>query len=322
MRQYIIRRIILSIFTLFGVSLILYALARLMPADYIETITAGRPNITPEMKANLRSLYGLDTGILQGYFNWITGVLSGDLGTSFVYARPVTEVIGERIKFSLYLFVPAVILQYLIAIPLGIISATKQYSKADYTITVIALIGISLPSFFFAALLQKIFAIDLRILPLQGMVTARYDYQGFDLFLDMAKHFTLPIIVLTITSIGEIMRYVRTNMLEVLNSDYIRTARAKGLNENVVIYKHAFRNTLILIVTLTATVLPSLFSGAMITEKIFGIDGLGTTAFTAVQSGDIPFIMAFNMFITVLTLLGMLIADILYSVVDPRIRLS
>jgi peptide/nickel transport system permease protein len=185
-----------------------------------------------------------------------------------------------------------------------------------------ALFGISLPSFFFAAILQRVFSIGLGVLPLQGMITARYDYTGFKLFLDIAKHMILPITVFIVTGIGGLMRYSRTNMLEVLNADYIRTARAKGLSENKVIYKHAFRNTLIPIVTMIGGSIPGLFSGAIITEGIFAIDGLGYTALQAMRMGDIPFIMAFNMFLAVLTLLGTIIADILYAVVDPRIRLS
>jgi peptide/nickel transport system permease protein len=154
------------------------------------------------------------------------------------------------------------------------------------------------------------------------MMTARMDYVGVARALDMAKHFILPITVLTITSIGGLMRYSRTNMLEVLNADYIRTARAKGLNESKVIYKHAFRNTLIPIVTMVAGMIPGLFSGAIITEGIFAIDGLGYTSLQALKAGDIPYIMGFNIFLAVLTLLGTLLSDILYAVVDPRVRLK
>jgi peptide/nickel transport system permease protein len=152
------------------------------------------------------------------------------------------------------------------------------------------------------------------------MATARLSLTGFPLFLDMAYHFILPVIVLTLVGIGGLMRYSRTNMLEVINSDYIRTARAKGLSEKTVIYKHAFRNTLIPIVTMAGGMLPGLFSGAIITEGIFAIDGIGYTALRALNSGDVPFLMGFNLFLSVLTLVGILISDILYAVVDPRIR--
>ncbi len=322
MRQFILRRLMLSVFILIGVSILIYTLIRSMPGDYVQSITAGNPNVTPENILRLRRLYGLDTGILEGYFRWLGQAVRGNFGDSFIYKRPVAEVIRSRMWISFWLAFTAFIIQIIIAVPLGIISATKQYSKMDYFVTTFALFGISLPTFFFAAILQRVFAIGWGILPLQGMVTARYDYQGFRLLLDMAKHFILPVMVFVVTGVGGWMRYSRTNMLEVLSADYIRTARAKGLSEQKVIYKHAFRNTLIPIVTLIGASIPGLFSGAIITEGIFAIDGLGYTALQAMRMGDIPFIMAFNMFLAVLTLLGTLIADILYAVVDPRIRLS
>lgn len=322
MKQFIIRRLLLSILILFGVSIIIYTLIRCMPGDYVTTITAGNPNVTPDMIMRLKKLYGLDTGIIEGYFKWLGQAIRGNFGDSFVFKRPVTEIISSKMWISFSLAFTAFVIEILIAVPLGIISGTKQYSKLDYFVTTFALFGISLPSFFFAAVLQRIFAIGLGILPLQGMVTARYDYTGFRLLLDMAKHFILPITVFVVTGIGGLMRYSRGNMLEVLNADYVRTARAKGLSENKVIYKHAFRNTLIPIVTMIGGSIPGLFTGAIITEGIFAIDGLGKISLMAMRQGDIPFIMAFNIFIAVMTLLGTLISDLLYAVVDPRVRLS
>ncbi|MDA3730669.1 ABC transporter permease [Niameybacter massiliensis] len=322
MRQYIIRRLFISIFVLLGVSMIVYGLLRLAPGDYVSTITQGRPDVTQEMKDQLAELYGLNKGVVEGYIDWVSDAVKGDFGDSLVYSKPATAVIKDKMWISFWMALPSFILQLLIAIPLGIISATKQYTMTDYTVTTIALVGISLPSFFFAAILQRIFAMGLKWFPLQGMVTARMDYEGFALIMDMAWHFILPITVLTVLSIGGLMRYSRTNMLEVLNADYIRTARAKGLSEHKVIYKHAFRNTLIPIVTMVGGMIPGLFSGAMITEGIFSIEGLGYVGLKALRSGDIPFMMAFTMFIAVLTLLGTLLSDILYAVVDPRVRLK
>ena len=322
MRQYIIRRLFISIFVLLGVSMIVYGLLRLAPGDYVSTITQGRPDVTQEMKDQLAELYGLNKGVVEGYIDWVSGAVKGDFGDSLVYSKPATAVIKDKMWISFWMALPSFILQLLIAIPLGIISATKQYTMTDYTVTTVALVGISLPSFFFAALLQRVFAMELKWFPLQGMVTARMDYEGFALIMDMAWHFILPITVLTVLSIGGLMRYSRTNMLEVLNADYIRTARAKGLSEHKVIYKHAFRNTLIPIVTMVGGMIPGLFSGAMITEGIFSIEGLGYVGLKALRSGDIPFMMAFTMFIAVLTLLGTLLSDILYAVVDPRVRLK
>ena len=322
MKQYIIRRILISILVLFGVSVILYGLIRIMPGDYVQNATAGNPKITEEMRQNMRHIYGLDTGIVEGYFKWLGGALTGNLGNSFVYNEPVTKVIGSKMWTSFSLAAIAFIIQVGLAIPLGIISATRQYSRTDYALTTFAVIGISVPSFFLAAILQRIFAIGLKILPLSGMVTAREDYVGFRHILDVGWHFILPIAVLVVISIGSLMRYTRTNMLEVLNADYIRTARAKGLSEHSVIYTHAFRNTLIPIVTLIGGMIPTLFSGAIITETVFAIDGIGKTAFDCLKQGDIPLVMGFNMFLALLTLIGTLLSDVFYAVVDPRVRYS
>lgn len=322
MVAYIVRRFFLSIFILFGVSVVLYALIRSMPGDFVSNATAGNKMVTPEMRDALRGLYGLDVSIFEGYIRWVGNALQGNLGMSFKFDMSVAQVIRNKMWHSFTLSAIAMVLQLLIAIPLGIVSATKQYSRTDYAVTVAALIGISLPSFFFAAVLQRIFAIQLGWVPIAGMIDPRMNYEGFELVLDKLHHLILPIIVLTVISVGGLMRYSRTNMLEVLNADYIRTARAKGLSERVVIYRHAFRNTLIPIVTMVGGMLPGLFSGAIITESIFSLDGLGNTLYQCIQAGDIPYVMAFCMFLSILTLVGTLISDLLYAVVDPRVRLS
>ncbi|MEG1874302.1 MAG: ABC transporter permease [Angelakisella sp.] len=322
MKQYIIRRVLVSLLVLWGVSVLLYGLIRMMPSDYVQNVTSGNTRITAEMKENMRRIYGLDEGIVEGYVQWLGKAVTGDMGISFAYNLPVTKVIGKKMWNSFALAATAFVIELMLAIPLGILSATKQYSKIDYALTGVAIVGISVPSFFLAAVLQRIFAIGLKWVPLSGMITAREDYEGFRLVLDMGWHFILPICVLAITSIGALMRYTRTNMLEVLNADYIRTARAKGLSEHSVIYTHAFRNTLIPLVTLVGGMIPGLFAGAIITETVFAIDGIGKTAFDCLKLGDIPFVMGFNMFLAVLTLIGTLFSDILYAVVDPRVRYS
>ena len=320
MKQYIIRRVLISICVLFGVSFLIYGILRSMPGDFVEQMTSGNPTITAEQKELLRESYGLNGSVIEGYIGWIKNAVKGDFGTSFLYAKPVTEVISSRMWTSFSLASIAFGIQLCIAIPLGILAATKQYTKIDYAIVFLALAGISLPSFFFAAILQRIFAMGLGWLPLSGMVTARENFTGFRLTLDIGYHFILPIAVFVITGIGSWLRYVRTNMLEVLNADYIRTARAKGLAERKVIGKHGFRNTLIPIVTFIGGSIPSLFAGAIITEGIFSIPGLGKAALDAVGNKDLPFLMGYLMFMAVLTLIGTLISDILYAVVDPRIR--
>ena len=260
--------------------------------------------------------------ILKGYFSWLGNMLSGDLGDSFLYQRPVGDVISDHMWISFLISLVALIFQFAIAIPLGIVSATKQYSVTDYAVTIITMIGISLPSFFFAALLIKIFSSWLGWFPASGLVSASGSSEGFAYFLDMLHHLALPMMVLIVLSIGGLMRYTRTNMLEVLNSDYIRTARSKGLSEKKVIYVHAFRNTMIPLMTLLAGILPSLFGGAMITEQVFAIDGIGKLAYNALQRGDVPFIMGYNMFLAVLTVIGTLMSDLMYAVVDPRVKLA
>lgn len=300
----------------------LYFIAHLVPGDYVANITAGNPNITAEMEERMREVYGLDKGLMEGYFSWLGDALHGDFGTSFIYQKPVSQVIMRFAPITFVLAFTAMIFEVLIAIPLGILAARKQYSKTDYVIVAITLMGISLPSFFFAAILRLVFSIGLGVLPLSGMVNARAGYEGFARIMDIGKHLILPVIVFVITGVGGLLRYTRNNMLEVLSSDYVRTARAKGLPERKVIGKHAFRNTLIPIVTMVGGMIPGLFGGAVITEGIFALEGLGNVAFTAVMKGDIPYLMGFNMFLAVLTLIGTLISDILYAVVDPRVRYS
>lgn len=332
MFKYIVKRILLSILILLGVSIILYVLIRLMPADFLEnkfSSQLGQGTMTMEDLMKIKELYGLDDnsfrGIVIGYFDWLFKALQGDLGNSFIYQKPVASVIADKMWISFAISGVALIFQFGIAIPLGVSSAVKQYSIQDYLVTIFTMIGISFPSFFFAALLIKLFAVELGWLPVSGQVDAGMDYTEVSTFGYLFSNFThliLPMITLVVLSIGSMMRYTRTNTLEVLNADYIRTARAKGLSERKVIYKHAFRNTMIPLVTIFAGILPSLFGGAMIVEQVFSIEGIGNIAYKALQQGDIPFIMGYNMFLAVLTVIGTLLSDIMYAVVDPRVKLG
>lgn len=328
MRNYIIKRILLSILILFSVTFIIYAILRCLPASYVETMAmqlSTAPGAKPydEWIAQLNASYGLDKGILAGYLVWLGDFASGNFGDSWKFTVPVIEKFNDVIWLSFVMGAIAFILELVIAIPLGIIAATKQYSKADYAITAGALVGISLPTFFFATLLKLVFAVKLQWFDVSGLVGRNYaQLDSWGQFMDKANHLVLPIVTLVIVSIGSLMRYTRTNMLEVLNADYIRTARAKGLSESKVVYKHAFRNTLIPLVTIVGGSLPGLFSGALITETIFSIPGIGFTSYQAMVIGDIPFSMFYMTFMAVLTLAGNLIADILYAVVDPRVRIA
>ncbi len=328
MRNYIIKRILLSILILFSVTFIIYAILRCLPASYVETMAmqlSMAPGAKPydEWIAQLNASYGLDKGILAGYLVWLGDFATGHFGDSWKFTVPVIEKFNDVIWLSFVMGGISFVLQLIIAIPLGIVAATKQYSRADYAITAGALVGISLPTFFFATLLKLVFAVKLQWFDVSGLVGRNYaQLDSWGQLMDKANHLVLPIVTLVIVSVGSLMRYTRTNMLEVLNADYIRTARAKGLSEDKVIYKHAFRNTLIPLVTIVGGSLPGLFSGALITETIFSIPGIGFTSYQAMVIGDIPFSMFYMTFMAVLTLAGNLIADILYAVVDPRVRIA
>ena len=330
MFKYILKRIGYSILILLGVSLIIYFLIRLMPVDFIQdkinAMNQGGATVSEETVEAMYKMYGLGDnsfmGILSGYFSWLSALARFDLGTSFVYGIPVAQVIVEHMGVSFAVALIATIFEFMIAIPLGITAATHQYSLRDYIVTVLVMIGISLPSFFFGNMLKDMLALKLGWFPASGLVNATASYTGIQLLGDYAVHMFIPILTIVILSIGARMRMTRTNMLEVLNSDYIRTARAKGLKENVVIYKHAFRNTLIPLVTSMAGLLPSLFSGAIITEQVFDLPGIGNIALDAMNRGDIPFIMGYNMFLALLSVLGVLLADLMYGIVDPRVKLE
>ena len=328
MKKYIIKRLFWSLVILFIVSFLLYILMRSLPTSYLEQI-ARQKSQQPGSKSfeewmqQLEATYGMDKGIVPGFFAWLGRAVRGDFGDSWKYTVPVTQKFREVVGISFIMSLIVMVLEMLISVPLGIIAATKQYSWEDNVISIVALAGISLPTFFTASLLKLVFSVKLQWFDLGGLVGRNYDIlspSGKNL--DIALHLVLPILTLLIANIGAYMRYMRTNMLEVLNSDYIRTARAKGLSERRVIYHHAFRNTLITLVTIWGTSLPALFSGAMITEQLFSIPGIGYTSYQAMISGDIPFSMFYLVFIAVLTLIGNLLTDILYAVVDPRVRID
>ncbi len=329
MFKYILKRIGISLLILLGVSFVLYALIRCMPTSFVDNkllaLTQKAPEVSANLAAEMKKAYGLDVGIVKGYFNWFTNVFRLDFGKSFVSGRPVLEELfnADRIGTSFMVAAVATVFEFMIAIPLGITAATHQYSIRDYVVTVFVLIGISLPSFFFGQMLKDIFANKLGWFPVAGMKDASLTYaNAWEAMADFLHHMFLPILTVVILSIGGRMRMTRTNMLEVLNSDYIRTARAKGLKEGKVIYKHAFRNTMIPLVTGLAGLIPSLFSGAMITEQVFNLTGIGNYALNAMMQGDIPVIMTYNMFLAILSVTGVLLADLMYGIVDPRVKLS
>ena len=328
MRKYVLKRILISIVILFFVSFIIYGLMRCLPTSYIERM-AQQKAMAPGSKsyeewlAQLEEMYHMNGGIISGFFAWMGEMFTGNFGDSWLYTVPVLQKFNDTVWLSFIMGGIAFILEIIIAIPLGVLAATKQYSRTDYAISVFALAGISLPTFFFASLLKLVFSVKLGWFDLYGL-TGRFFNSMTPLQQagDIAYHMVLPIITLMMLSIGGLMRYTRTNMLEVLNSDYIRTARAKGLSEKVVVNKHAFRNTLIPLVSYMSYLLPSMFGGALITETLYQIPGIGFVAYQAIVRGDIPFAMFYTTFQIILTQVSLLLADIMYAVVDPRVRVN
>ncbi len=328
MSKFIVRRIFLAVLIVIFGSFVIYAVIRALPSSYVETIARQRASLPgsksyTEWLAQLNALFRLDTDIFSGYVGWLSDAVRGNFGDSWMYNMPVTEKFKDVIWYSVALNVVTFVLEIIIAIPLGIMAARKQYSKTDYMITFFALMGISLPTFFLATVLKYIFSMNLGWFDLYGIVGRFYEQKDlFGKVLDMAHHMVLPVLTLTMLNVGGLMRFTRTNMLEVLNSDYIRTARAKGLPENKVINKHAFRNTLIPLVSYMSYLIPSMFSGSMITETLYQIPGIGYIAFDAMKMGDIPFTMFYSVFLIILTQISLLFADIMYAVVDPRVRIN
>ena len=320
MIQYTVKRILKMIPILIIISAIIFGIISMAPGDFVDG--KANPNMSAEKVEELKEIYGLDKPLPIRYINWLKNVVKGNFGDSLRYKQPVTQVINEHIWNSFLLAVISFVLCLIIAIPIGIISATRQYSMFDKTFTLLSFIGISLPSFFVALVSIKIFSLDLGLFPIGGMTTAGSKATGISNFMDIAKHMLLPVVSLTIIQFGSLVRYVRTSMLEVIKQDYIRTARAKGLKEKVVIYKHALRNGLIPIITFVGMTIPSLFAGAIITETIFVWPGIGRIGYEAILNRDYTLLMGFNMFMALMTLIGNLLSDILYAVVDPRIKLK
>jgi len=320
MKQYIIRRLLGMIPILLGVTVIIFCLLKITPGDPLSAKLD--PSMSRETKEAIREQYGYNDPIPVQYARWLGNAVKLDFGESVYFRRPVGKVINTYIWNSVLLNIVVIVLSYLIAIPLGIISATKQYSLTDMFLTVFALIGISMPSFFFGLLMMKWFSVELKWFPVSGMTTAGAEYTGLKHVLDVTHHLILPAMVLTLGSLAYLMRYTRTNMLEVIRSDYIRTARSKGLKEKVVIYKHAFRNAMIPIATFLGMSLAGVFAGSIISERIFVWPGIGQVYLIALNNRDYELIMGYNLITCILVLLGNLLSDVLVALTDPRIRLS
>lgn len=321
MKKYIVKRILLSIPILFGITIITFAIIHITPGGPTILTTQMNVKVSQESQNRLKTLYGLDKPIHVQYINWLNRLIKLDFGKSFVDDRKVIEKIIERIPATLILNIVSLTIILVVAIPLGIISATKQYSFIDRFTTVITFVGFSIPTFWLALLLMLFFGVYLEILPISGMTSVVFDeLSTFDKIIDFLKHLILPAAISSIGGFASISRYTRSNMLEVINQDYIRTARAKGLPENMVIYKHALKNALLPIITILGLSLPGLISGGFIFETIFAWPGMGRLGYESAMNFDYPVIMGIATIGSILTLFGNILADITYAIVDPRIR--
>ena len=318
MTKYVVRRLLQAIPILIGISVIAFLIVNLAPGSPIDRFRSGR--VSPQVVENLIRLYGLDKPLLEQFVSWFTAFWQFPFnenawGFSFVDGRPVRDKIFERIGTTFELMGTALVVTMIVAIPVGILSAVKQYSWADKIITLFATIGYAMPSFWLGLMLLFIFAFQLKLFPLYGRHTP-----GRDDFPDLVWHLVLPVTSLAIQQIAGWSRYMRSSMLEVLHQDYMRTAQAKGLPPSRVLFKHGMRNALIPIITLLGLTSPSLLGGAAITEAIFSWPGLGFLGVQSVQTRDYPVVLATVMIGGALVILGNLIADVLYGLVDPRIK--
>ena len=322
MGLYILKRLALMIPVLLGITIISFGVMKLAPGDPVSVVTDMNPNMNKEAIERIRAYYGLDKPWYVQYGKWLKNMLMLDFGRSFAPdSRPVIDKIMERIPVTLLINVLSMILILATAIPLGVMSAVKQNSLFDKGTTVFVFVGFAIPTFWLALLLMILLGVRLEWLPISGLRSL--DFAQLSLpgkVWDVARHLVLPVFVSSFGGLAGMSRYMRSNMLEVIRQDYITTARAKGLDERTVIFKHALRNALLPVITLLGLSVPGLIGGSVIFETIFAIPGMGQLFYQAVMSRDYPTVMGILVIGAVLTLLGNLLADVMYSVADPRIR--
>lgn len=318
MIKYIIRRIVISLPVLIGITIITFGAYNLAPGDPISAMIDPSLPMSGEMMEKLRREYGLDQPLPVRYVIWLREAAKGNLGYSFASRRPVSQIIGERLPATLQLTLFSLLIAIALGIPLGVYSALHQYSKLDYILTLSAFFAVSVPAFFFALGAIWIFSLRLDLFPVQGLNTPGAQ----NLVLDRIHHLILPATVLGVERIAGFLRYTRSAVLEVLGQDYMTTARAKGLPNQVVFWRHGFRNALITLITIIALSLPGLFGGAFIIEWIFSWPGMGQLAIASINARDYPTLMGTALIGSILVLVSNLLADILYAAADPRIRYS
>lgn len=338
MLKYILRRIGYMILVFFLISFLMYALYNLIPTDPARVELEGqkaslKPDQYQALYTQLRAEYGLDDPIPQRYARWIgvfpskrtgqlDGILQGNMGYSIWRKTAVKNIIGDPMLNTLFINIFATILALGICIPLGIYCAVKKRSKFDNAVQVMTIVGYSIPIYIIALVGIYVFAVLLRIFPVSGMATPGANYTGIQGFLDRLYYMALPLIIMTLASLGGMTRYVRAAMIDCLSMDYIRTARAKGVREKAVIYAHAWRNALLPVITVIIGWFLGIFSGSVIIESTFGLNGMGKLYIDGLRNNDYELVLAMQMFYTVISLLGSLIIDLSYGLVDPRVRVN
>ncbi|MFH1026549.1 MAG: ABC transporter permease [Pseudomonadota bacterium] len=322
MTTYLLKRILLLIPLMFGITLITFSVIHLAPGEPVEMQMAMNPKVGKEARDRLTKFYGLDKPLHEQYLSWVGKLARLDLGRSFSPdGRPVKDKIKERLPITISLNVIALILEFGLAIPIGILAATRRDTWLDKGITVFVFVGFAVPTFWLALLLMYFFGVRLGWLPISGLHTLGSDSWGTLHYLwDMAKHLVMPVMVASFGSLAGLSRYMRSAMLNVISQDYITTARAKGLPERIVIYKHALRNALLPLITLLGFSIPGLIGGSVIFETIYAIPGMGQLFYQGVMSRDYPVVMGILVIGAFLTLIGNLVADLCYALADPRIR--
>ena len=317
MRNFIVRRLLYAIPTLIGISIITFVIVRLSPGDPIRFFVFGQRDITGEDIARLRHAYGLDKPIPLQYVDWLIAMVQLNFGQSFIYHQDAFQLLLGRVPATLQLAVVALALQLLIGVPLGVIAALKRGTWGDGMIRVFGVAGHAVPAFWLGLVLIIIFAVQLKWLPSQGMLTVGKDVWDLP---DRLRHILLPAFVLSLTGIANYSRILRTETLDVLSQDFVRTAHAKGLHERTVVFVHALRNALIPVVTALGGILAGLVGGALVVEQVFSWPGVGQFTFQAAIAKDYPIVQAATMFVSALLVASYLLRDIAYAIVDPRIK--
>ena len=323
MLSYLIKRLFLMVPLIIGITLVTFVVVHLPPGGPVEVETEMSLKTSAEARENLKKLYGLDKPLHEQYAAWLLRLAVFDFGTSFVDGKPVVNKIGERIPITLEINLLSLLIIVVIAVPLGVLAATRQYSLFDKVSTVFVFIGFSTPTFWLALLCMILFGVSLGVLPISGIQSIETSQMsGFQRFVDHLNHLIMPVTLSAFGGVAGLSRYSRSSMLEVIRQDYIRTARAKGLPESTVLSRHALRNALMPVVTILGLSIPGLIGGSVIFETIFAIPGMGQLFFSSAMARDYPTIMGILVIGAVLTLIGNLLADISYALIDPRIRVN